>query len=534
MINFIAQIILVSTVKFGPVGFSGSAHFYFEYDTLTGSNQASPAMTARWDFNPSFTIYGLPVKLNLSLESIKNGFLNHVEAFSVTFEPQKLLNYMPSLPGFIFSFPMISIGTTNPEFSKFTFYGTSVEGFTIKYAPGKVYFAITRGKLATTDSLLGEYYTRKVFGYRIGVGAPSGAHFHLIYSHFLDDTMGQPSIDSTPPQENFLIGFNTGLKMKDNVNLQAEVVASEITDDIRDSVIDVNEIPRSLNFLVNHFKPRSSTHVDVAAEARMTIKVKQTHVKTYSLYVGPGFKSFGSTMLKNDVLELGTEFRTTMFKGIISMTGRYSTQRDNLIGTKGITTNNSIYHMDVSIAPPSFPFLSFSGDMTQQTVEDTANGGTQSFTSKFLLVAISYPYMIKNLSLFTQLSVSYQNADMPDTAFHAQTYQMISATQSVAFAFPLTLSLNLTHGAFSSDTTDFSRTTADLSASYTIKKFTPSLGFSYSTSGDENRTDIHFRASYRPGWGVTISTTALYATGQKSDTGEFSEKKFTFLVGKSW
>ncbi len=525
MIALLTKAFLIATVELGPVGFSGNAQFMFEYDTLTGVTQTAPALMARWQFNPSISFYGLPISLNLSLSSVKNGFLNQLEAWTLTFEPQKMLSYMPSLPGFLFSFPMISFGNTNPEFSSLTLYGTSVDGFTVKYSPGKFYIALTRGKLTQVDSVLGEVYPRRVLGYKVGVGAPDGAHLHLTYAHFLDDTTGFSISDSNPPRENFIMGLNMGMNLK-HMHLQAEIAGSEVTDDIRDSIIEVEKMPQ---FLIKQFKPRVSTHADYAARVRIASKIKGTSFKVYGQYVGPGYESFGTAILKNDAIEYGAEFRTAMLHGMVSLGGNYRTSKDNILGIKGITTQNTIYHIDISVAPPNLPFLQLSLDQTSQMVEDTA-----SFTSRMIMASAGYPYIIRNMSLFSQLSLSYQNSDTPDTLYHAQSYGLITVSQSLAFKFPLTLSATMTYGKFKSDTMQMNRSTFDFSASYTVKKFMPVAGVSYSSSDDENRTNLYLRASYRPGWDVTISSSLLYGMGNKSGSGSFSEKKFTFLIGKTW
>ncbi len=522
----ILYIVLLSTVEWGPVGFSGNAQFTFQYDTLSGISQTRPAMIATWQFNPTFTIYGIPISMDMSLSSVKNGFLNQLEALTITFEPSQLLSRIPSLPGFLFAFPMISWGTTNPEFSPFTISGVSVQGFTVKYAPGKLFFAVTRGALANSDSTMGEIYKRKTFGYRVGVGAPNGAHLHLLYVHFLDDTGAQSIVDSLPPRENFVLGFSTGIKLRDYMNLSAEIVGSEVTDDIRDSVISNERIP---SWATNQFKPRISTHFDVAGRAKLSMKFGRTQARIYGLYVGPGFESFGVTLMKKDAIEYGTELRTTLFRGLVSFNGSFKRQQDNLLGTKGITTSYTFTHVDVSLAPPNLPFLQFYTDYSLQSVDDTMNLSTGIYG-----FSAGYPYQVRSLNLYSQLSLTYQKSDVPDTIYKAQSYFMLVFSQSVALTQPFTFNFSGSYGRFDASGTSSSRKSADFSVSYTHRKVMPTLGFSHSSSNTDRRNDLYMRLSYRPGWGISVSSTAMYSTGKSTSSSDFTEKRFTLSVGKSW
>ncbi len=524
-INTLMAVAFLVGVEFGPVQFTGSAQFSFEYDTLNGAPQTRPAMITRWDFNPVLTIYGFPVTMDLSLTSVKNGFLNKVEAFTLTFQPMQLLSHVPSLPGILFAFPMISWGTTNPEFSPLTISGASVEGFTVKYAPGKFYLAVTRGHLADRDSILGEVYQRKTFGYRVGVGAPDGAHLHITYLHFLDDTIGA-IVDTNPPRENFLIGLSTGLNFKGIAILQAEIVGSEVTDDIRDSVVNIERVPK---WLTQTFKPRISTHLDVAGRANFSIKVKRTSANLYATYTGPGFESFGAPMVRKDALEYGTKLSTSMFKGMISVSGSYKRKEDNLIGTRGETTIYTMGHFDLSVAPPNLPFFQLYFDNSNQTIEDTGHISTSVYG-----FSAGYPYQIKRMSLYSQISINYQKSDMPDTVYKAQSYLMLAFSQSVALSVPVTFSLNTTYGRFELGNNIFYRKSADFSVSYTYRTLTSSFGTNYISGDRDKRQDVYLRASYRPGWNIMISTTALYGRGRGTNGNTFTEKKLFFIISKFW
>ena len=116
----------------GPVQFTGSASMYSEYGWVTGDSLVQPRPELRFSINPSLSLFGLPIGLNMLVSTQENPLRQQLDKFKLFLNPTKWLESQVNLSGLALSFKTLELGSCNPSWTPYTLSGAPVRraGFT--------------------------------------------------------------------------------------------------------------------------------------------------------------------------------------------------------------------------------------------------------------------------------------------------------------------------------------------------------------------------------------------------------------------
>ncbi len=491
-------------VLLSSVNFSGRFQFLAYYDSTAGMPSSS---CVRWIFEPQINIAGMPVKLNLNFIRPEVYLKEQLESFTISFSPERLIPHLPGVPSFFLKFPGIDIGYTEPFFSPLVLSGITIKGFNIKYSPWKIFIQSASGYIESSmDSL---YYRREIRAYKFGVGRPEYSHVHFHFLHSWD--AGATSEDTISPMENFVVGMESRLSIKRAISLFWELNVSEITEDTRDTVISKEDIP---GWIREIFKPRLSSHADLAFNGGLQLQAGGLSVATSTYYVGPGYRSFGADNVKTDVLGYKVEINLSTFNGLVNLGSSISNYRDNLLNDKVVTTKTSDLSVYFGISPVRLPSLFVSYEIVKD------RGEVEILTRNYSLSS-GYGYSLAGTFMFTGISFSHQ--ENVDSLSGSPAYNTLSLNHSISLKIPL--SINLFASAISGD---YSSTSSGFDFSYMIGNLRPYLGMEF-ISEDENRSSF-FRAGLNGRLPLGFN---IYGQARISG-GERSQRHFNLSIVRNW
>lgn len=309
-----------------PIAFHGSAGTSVEYKP---SMENIPAIQKYQIYaSPQLMLWNIPFGSNISFYAIKKETLttNITYRFYISFSPvEHIKKKLPILQA-------IQFGDFSPTMTSYTLSDIRIRGIGVSINPfRKILFASYYGKVLKSVETEDEIaFNRYLAAVQFGFGAITRIVFNLLKIE--DEINSLP--DTVEPKENVVMSMNFNLSVIKKINIAGEIAGTAITEDKRDSVVEY----KKLEPLYIIFKPRTSTHGDVAAN--IGIETKPHEKITYDIkyfYVGPGFNSFGISSIKNDVQGFSTKLKVMPFKNFSSQ-AQYTYEENNLAHSKVSTS----------------------------------------------------------------------------------------------------------------------------------------------------------------------------------------------------
>lgn len=302
--------------------FSGSSEIYGESSNRTGTLSNNPQRFADWSINPTLFIKGVPLGINLLISTRQQGIKQSMNMAGMSFDPatlkdvveQKVQNYLESkrdeieqkvtkegekyrnkieteyknkftsgLP-FIFkafnSFKSLGIGTTYPEWTKYTLSGVPQTGLSFEFNPGIFYIAGSAFK--NREPIENKTFRRNIYAGRLGIGKKEYSHF-FITTLFAKDFENSIKVNDTNsvlrPAANYIVGTEGKLSLfRNKFSIEGEVNASLFTSDITAPELASDKIP---TILKNIFNPRSTSSIDGYVSGKYHTRTKnqiQRHI----------------------------------------------------------------------------------------------------------------------------------------------------------------------------------------------------------------------------------------------------------------
>src|SRR5512136_1856452 len=109
--SVVAMLVLAAAVGAGPVQFSGTASIYSEYGWVTGDSLVKPRPELRFNINPSLSLFGIPLGLNMLLSTQENPLRQQLDKFKLFLNPKKWLESQADLSGFALSLKGLELGS---------------------------------------------------------------------------------------------------------------------------------------------------------------------------------------------------------------------------------------------------------------------------------------------------------------------------------------------------------------------------------------------------------------------------------------
>lgn len=356
--------------------------------------------------------------------------------------------------------PKIGFGTIFPTLTPLTVSGTRVEGTSIEWNPGKVFFisalkGTTQRPLARADGLRIDtaIYTnldnadfgRSITGARIGFGAKDGPHWMLTGVYTTDDPSTTPMRDSmsiSAPQRNVLASMDFRVEpIRGYWSIDAEVAGSITVGDLNAPKFSTDQLPK---FLLDLIDSSSSAFADWAGSASTALSIPETGTRLSGSVrrIGTGYRALGVPNMRVDVLRYDAKLDQSLFKRQFSLGVFARRDQDNLIPLKRATTLTTSMGANMNLTIRRMPYLRVSYLPFMQESDATDSAYAYANRTSMWTLGSGYSYRIGDLSASTHLTYSKQESTTSNTA---SDYAVVSATgsQSIAFVFPLSITLGL-------------------------------------------------------------------------------------------
>jgi hypothetical protein len=572
-------LVLVS-LSAGPLQFSGTASVYSEYGWVWGDSLVEPRPELRFNVNPSLSLWGFPIGLNMLVSTQENPLRQQLDKFRLFLDPKKWLESQTNLSGLALSFKGLELGSCNPSWTPLTLARAPVFGGAVELNPWYVYAAAAAGRnqrrVDVSDSTQGAY-ARMLYSGRFGFGKKEGTHFYLTALYAADDSIPPannwqpnpndtvPPIDSfevVKPQENYVVGAEFNLDLLDGaVRLESEVAGCEVTRDNRFAVEHWDWLP---GWLTKTFKPRMTSSVDYSFKVRPVLKVLDTRLYGQLEMVGPGFQSFGASGLRNDNYSLGAGIERSFFKNAVALSVRYSTEHDNLLRqavewvdttyglngetipitrhgvltSKPRTTRFSRWEASLGLIIPNLPYLQagyYPYEQLSDSLDSQANVvATEQTLGRVVSVSAGHSFQTGKLSHSPSASFSYSDVRGPALDNADNTNWDASLSYGVGFEFPLSVSATGGYGrSVAARSEPDSRLYVSLTPSYTLfEKWTHSLSLG-GTFGSATRVDIRYSTAF-PVWKICDGRVGIADAVYSGDDGSYNDLRLTAELSRSW
>lgn len=436
---------------------------------------------------------------------------------------------------FFMMFKSLGIGTNYPTYTPHTLSGVPVSGLNIEFEPAFLYVAYS-GSL-NQKPIDNKDFKRNLYAGRFGFGTKEGSHLHLTGMYVRDDE-NSIKVDSAnlslTPKANHLFGAETKMVLFDDLTLEAEIVGSVLTRDVRDPALESAKLPKDLKDIV---KPKLSTSFDYmyTGKASYANSESDTKISLGFKMIGPGFTSLGVPNLRSDNMGFEGKFDQKFADRKISLSTFYKSQRDNLIDWKSSTTKISALGINLSFSFPEFPYLALIySPYFQKNNQSDSTMKIDNSTNIFSLI-MSYSYPISDLQSSTSFSFSLYDtktfkgiSDMNSKTF--------SITEAVSFEFPLSISGSFTLITSKMLSAESNITTIDLNASYlSFYVWQNTFGLSFAKEKNMNRKIGFYLSSSVVLWDILNLDVGIEQASYKDLTGltESSLNDYNDLIIKS-
>ncbi|MES2732280.1 MAG: hypothetical protein V4714_11040 [Bacteroidota bacterium] len=222
------------------------------------------------------------------------------------------------------------IGTTYPFYSKYTLRNVPVTGIHAEWQPGLFHLAFIASKnlsiIPTKNT-----YARDLTAGQLGIGRKEDNHFYFTFLHGKDDKRSLPmdtlinNFQDTSfyqkPRENYLVGTEFKLQLKEWLSTEGEFVHSITAMNTLNREIHGNEVKSSL------FKSTTDTnHIQAGKAYALKLNAQLTTATKITLsseYINAGFYSLGAPFLRNNLMGMELKLDHSFLKHQITISPKY-------------------------------------------------------------------------------------------------------------------------------------------------------------------------------------------------------------------
>ncbi len=356
--------------------------------------------------------------------------------------------------------PKVGFGTIFPTLTPLTVSGTRVEGTSIEWNPGKVFFisalkGTTQRPLARLDGLRIDTtiysnldnadFGRAITGARLGFGAKDGPHWMLTGVYTTDDASTAPVSDSmsiSTPQRNVLASMDFRVEpIKGVWSIDAEVAGSITVGDLNSPKFSTDQLPK---FFLDLIDSSSSAFADWAGTASTAVSIASTGTRLSGSVrrIGTGYRALGVPNMRVDVLRYDAKLDQSLFKRQLSFGVFARRDQDNLVPIKRATTMTTSMGANMNVSIRRLPYVRLSYLPFVQESDATDSVYAYANRTTMWTAATGHSYRIADMSASTHLTYSRQESA---TSVASSNYAVVSATgsQSLAFSFPLSITFGL-------------------------------------------------------------------------------------------
>ena len=326
-----------NTPQKNPIVISGEVGTFGEWYNSTGNIQRRPGSSGRFFARPNLSLWD--GKLNLRGDLLLS---------SEGEQTRQDINYY----GFSadWAWGQVEAGDYSPSFTPLTANGITARGTSVLLNPGLFLLKFFNGQ--SQRGTYGDTNDREVNGLQIGIKHKNtDSHFLLQFVHANETAIKEKStLDSlyfdpwasTTPQENLVASAHAQITLPKRLGrIYGELAGALHNQDKNAEQLNLEEIDIASvipDFLTDLFTPTYSTHADYAYTIDSDLRLKVINLQLGHYYTGTGFNSLGVGSLLNDRKGYKGSISSNLFKRKLFMRLGLTTQENNLVKQKAITT----------------------------------------------------------------------------------------------------------------------------------------------------------------------------------------------------
>lgn len=386
---------------------SGEAGVSAELYSISGRERRRPASSGMIFFRPTLTLFeNFDVSFDILLSTEGSSTRQSINQLAI--HPE-------------WSWGKAHIGDFAHEFSLLTLSGVNIRGAGIELYPWNLRFQAVGGQIqsAVNDGPYNSVFSRYLGGVKLGYGNMESSFFDLNIIRVRDNVASLPRNlfnDTTTfaqlitPQENFVLGFNTEIKLFDNmIKFTGEAAGDIFTRDMFSRDLESDKIPSIAKSI---YKVNISTNLDYAYSTQLDFNYDIVNAKAGYSIINPGYTSLGLSSIVNDrkTINLGGGIR--LLENKLTLQGGFQSQSDNLLSQKIYTTSRTNVNLTATVRPINELNLTL-GTMIN-SMENNASSDTfkvDNVNSTYMLNATSQFLMFKQSQVIV---FSYTTQDAKD------------------------------------------------------------------------------------------------------------------------
>ncbi|MFO7650467.1 MAG: hypothetical protein R6X13_03875, partial [bacterium] len=132
----LASLLLLGATQAGPVRLSGSVYLGGEQGWVTGDDSlTSPVSDLGFSLNPTLSLWGFPVSLDVLMNSQESGLRQQLNKFRLSASPAAWALTRATQPWLATTVQSVEIGTCRPSWTPLTLSGEPVAGGAFELNP---------------------------------------------------------------------------------------------------------------------------------------------------------------------------------------------------------------------------------------------------------------------------------------------------------------------------------------------------------------------------------------------------------------
>ncbi len=448
----------------GSIGLTASA---YSVDGI--ENRRAPGMIET-NANVNFNMFGLRSGITMNYSTDDSRFRQNMNTFSYD-ATWRWIN--------------IQAGDVNMRFSQYGLNGAVMRGGYLKLDPGNFLLELTggRSKRAVRPSLESGFrrpaFEQWAGAMKIGYGSTSRSYFHLstFYARDEKDSIGGGEIE-IDPRENLSITPDFQVQLfGGRLTFGSEVTASIFTRDLNSDAVPLSEVGVP-SFFTNFYTPRVSSRINYAGVADASLNLDFFNLGLGYERVQPGFESLGRGSVRDDQEKISISPTLRLLQNRINISSNLGLGRDNLLGNRIQTQNNTNFNSNVQFVITEDLSLNttyglilnrVSVDQTQEGV----TGSDQSQVSHNIMVQPSLTVrgeeFTHNVSLsggYMLMKSMYDDADQVGGADYSSTSITTGLNYSITFPGGISVNSSVNYMNNSSDDIEINNMGFTLGTSY--------------------------------------------------------------------
>ena len=507
---------------------SGEAGLSGELYSISGRERRRPASSGMIFFRPTLTLFeNFDISFDILLSTEGSSSRQSINQIAV--HPE-------------WSWGKAHIGDFAHEFSPLTLSGINIRGAGIEMYPGNFRLQIVGGQTqsAINDGPYNSVFSRYLTGFKIGYGNTESSLFDLNIIRVRDNVASLPREllnDSTvfaqliTPQENLVVGFNTEIKLFDNMlKFTGEAAGDIYTRDMFSRNLDADDIPSIVKSI---YKANISTSLDYAYSTELDFNYDIVNAKAGYSIINPGYTSLGLSSFINDrkTITLGGGVR--LLENKLTLQGSFQSQSDNLLSQKLYTTSRTNINLTATVRPINELNLTFGtmvNSMENDATSDTFKIDNVNSTYMFNSTA---QFQLFKLNQVIVLSFTTQNAE--DNNIFRKSYSInvknilfsITSYLNPQWSLSPSLMFNIL------DMENFGKSTT---SNYNLRvnnrilnnRLSNSVSFGYTTSDNIKSTILGITSAFSITPADAVSFNLRSSFNKLKSSSEFNEHKANF------